>query len=319
MSSAAEFAPIAIFAYKRVEPLAKVLTTLEACPEFRRSPVFLFLDGPKSDADRAQIVAVRAMVRERLRDNMTLIEASSNQGIYRSIVDGVTRICNEFGRVIVIEDDVVVSPVTLAWLNQGLQSFADEPRVWQISAHQLPVPEFESRNEGVFLPLTTSWGWATWKRAWDRFDPTVGDWLTLGRDPETRRRFDLDFSYPYSELMEAQLSRPVRDWDWDVRFWWNVYSNDGVSLFPPRSLVVNIGFDESATHYRVGRFRRLFRREQKLSTETALPRIPERIAVKPADYTAMCAGLRLARTFLQRLPWLRSALRGIRLVPRGGH
>ena len=313
-----DFAPIAIFAYKRVEPLSQVLTALEACPEFHRSPVFLFFDGPKSDADRARTDAVRAMVRGRLRDNMTLIEASSNQGIYRSIVDGVTRLCNEFGRAIVIEDDVVVAPATLTWLNHGLEAYAEEPRVWQVSAHQHPIPEFASRNDGVFLPLMTSWGWATWKRAWDRFEPNVEDWPAAVRDPETRRRFDLDSSYPYTELMEAQLSRPIKQWDWDVRFWWNVYSNDGVSLFPPRSLVVNIGFDDAATHHSVSRFRRLFHRKPKPPTETASPRLPERIAVAPEDYLAMCAGLRRSRSFLQRRPWLRRALRALRILPLGG-
>jgi hypothetical protein len=301
-----ESAPIAVFAYRRTDYLAEVLTALERCPEFEHSRVYVFADGPKSREDRASVEAVRAIIRSRLRPNMTLVESNSNLGIFQSIVGGVTRLCNEFGNVIVIEDDVIVSPVALTWFNRALQRFAENDRVWQISAHQQFVPEFADRMEGIFLPMTTSWGWATWKRAWDRYDPGVSGWMEARHDARVRKRFDLGSSYPYSEVMEEQLDLPSQHWDWDVRFWWNVFSANGVSLFPPRSLARNIGFDEAATHRQMATLRKYFRWERAPHIERMLPRIPQTVIVREEDYEAFRSALGKSRTLFQRFPWLRS-------------
>jgi GT2 family glycosyltransferase len=315
MASSAELAPVAIFAYRRTDHLAELLSALEACPEFGASPVFIFSDGPKSSDDRGEVEAVRGFIKKRLRLNMTLIEAPSNLGIYRSIVGGVTKLCEEYGRVIVIEDDLVVSPVALTWFNLALRKFADAEKVWQIAAHQHPVPEYSNYACGLFLPLTTSWGWATWKRAWDHFDPEVTGWDLLRADPDLRHRFDVNSAYPYVELMEAQLEQPQENWDWDIRFWWSVFRADGVTLFPPRSLVENIGFDSSATHHRMGWLRKHFRRKQRDRVDRILPQMPTQIATAPHDLAALSRALKKSRTLVQKRPWLRNALRRIQLYP----
>ena len=112
---------------------------------------------------------MRAMLRARRTPNMTIIEAVENRGLAASIAASASQLCDEFGRVIVIEDDLLVSPAVLTWFNSALDKYADDSRIWQISAHQFDVPDFLARDEALFLHLTTSWGWATWKRAWDHY------------------------------------------------------------------------------------------------------------------------------------------------------
>lgn len=279
--SEGSLAPIAVFAYRRTDHLSKTLDALERCAEFSRSPVFVFSDGAKSEAGAADVAAVRALVRARLRPNMSLVEAPANRGLANSICRAVTDLCDRYGRVIVIEDDLVVSPHALAWLNAGLDRYRDDEHVFQISAHQFDIPDFAGRKDGLFLHLTTSWGWATWKRAWDRFDPHAEGWEKLKSDRALRQRFDVGGQH-YSEMLRRQMEGRLDSWA--IRWWWTVFKADGISLFPPRSLVQNIGFDETATHYKLGRFRRRGPGMQPIA-EPMAPLLPETAQVVTSDET----------------------------------
>ena len=120
------FAPIAVFAYRRVRHLSLALDLLSACPEFADSPVFVFSDGPKAGAEE-DVERVRAMLRARRTPNMTIIEAAENWGLAASIAASASQLCDDFGRVIVIEDDLLVSPAVLTWFNSALESTRNDP------------------------------------------------------------------------------------------------------------------------------------------------------------------------------------------------
>ena len=94
--------------------------------------------------------------------------------------------------------------------------------------------------------MTTTWGWATWARAWEAYDPAATGWEQLQQDRPLRRRFDLDGAYPYTWLMKRQ-QRGQSD-SWGIRWYWSVFQAQGLSVFPPRTLVSNTGQDGSGTH-----------------------------------------------------------------------
>jgi hypothetical protein len=266
-------APIAIFAYRRTAHLARTLDALERCPEFSASPVWVFSDGAKGAGDMAEVAAARALVASRMRPNMTLIEGAQNRGLASSIIAGVNDLCDRYGRVIVIEDDLVVSPALLRWFNAALTRYADEPRVWQVSAHQFDVPAFRARKEGMFLRLSTSLGWATWKRAWANFDPSARGWETIRHDPALRAQFDLDNAYPYATMMERQVAGEVDSWA--IRWWWSMFQGQALGLFPPRPLVTHTGDDETATH-KPSRFARILH-SSDAAVMTECPGLPDAV------------------------------------------
>jgi hypothetical protein len=290
-------APVALFAYRRSDHLARTLDALEACPEFSASSVTVYSDGPRSDDARPGVAAVRTLLASRKRANMTIVEAPANRGLANSIISGVTEQCERHGRVIVIEDDLVLSPVGLTWLNRGLNTYADDARVWQVGAHQFAVPQFATRADGLFLRLNTSWGWGTWKRAWDRFDPFAIGWQALKTDSDLRRRFNLDGAYPYAEMMEQQMTGKVDSWA--IRWWWSVFQANGLGLHPPRSLVSNIGDDGSATHA-PSLARRLFAPRPVELLDRGLPGLPSTVAV---DQEAQRALETLLRSQTTRPRW----------------
>jgi hypothetical protein len=299
--SRSQFAPIALFAYRRVEHLVRALDALSACPEFLDSRVFVFSDGPKDEASNADVTRVRAALRARLTPNMTIVEAPAHCGLAGSITAGATRLCDEFGRAIVLEDDLIVSPSVLTWFNVALQRYADDARVWQIAGHQFDVPEFSSRDEGMFLHLTTSWGWATWKRAWDQYDPMAKGWERLKFDNALRRKFDFDGSYPYSEMLIDQMAGRIDSWA--IRWRWAAFRANAISLFPPRPLASNIGFDATATH---ARFRLLKKLVQRWDTGSSMnselcPCLPAEVGVAAGDDAAVANALFLSRRLSTRL------------------
>jgi hypothetical protein len=189
----------------------------------------------------------RLIVRElALPLHAEVIEREENLGLARSIVGGVTELCERFGRVIVLEDDLVVNPIFVDYMLQGLGRYQHNDTVYQISGFMFPVPN-TSGNEAFFMPLATTWGWATWARAWRCFswEAAYGAVEQL-KDRSLRRLFDLDDSYPYTEMLEGRLKG--QNDSWGILWWWAVFAANGNVLYPPQSLVVNTGFDGSGTH-----------------------------------------------------------------------
>ncbi|BAQ64483.1 glycosyltransferase [Geminocystis sp. NIES-3709] len=239
-------APIALFVYKRPEHTRKTLEALKQCPEFTQSPVFIFSDGAKNEEDLTAVEETRQVVHSMMGKEVKIIEASQNKGLANSIIDGVTHLVNEFEKVIVLEDDLVVSPKFLEYMNNALEQYKNENSVMQISGYMFPVSELKNQNEALFLPFIYSWGWATWKRAWDKFDEKAEGWEILKTDNEMRDRFNLDNNYSFFDMINRQMSGEIDSWA--IRWYWSVFKHNGYILYPPISYVTNIGFDGSGTH-----------------------------------------------------------------------
>jgi hypothetical protein len=240
--------PVALFTYNRPAEAQLVLQTLSKCARLDECRVFIYCDGPASAETRGRVEASRRVVREWAGPlKAEVIERDENLGLARSIVTGVTELCREMGRVIVVEDDFALSPDFLDYMLDGLAHYRDAPEVYQISGYMFPVAQ-SALPELFFLPLTTTWGWATWERAWRIFDWDATDALSQLADPQLRRRFDLDESCPYSTMLEQRLKN--RNDSWGILWWWAVFKTGGLVLYPRRSLVWVGGFDGSGTHNR---------------------------------------------------------------------
>lgn len=238
--------PIALFTYNRPEHTSRVLKSLANCKRLDECLLHIYCDGPKTEAHAQAVEASRKVVRteaEKLR--ATVIERDANLGLARSVVQGVTDLCDRFGRVIVVEDDLVLNPSFLDYVLQALDRYADEPNVYQISGYMFPVSQ-PPKPDAFFLPLITTWGWATWQRAWQLVDWNAPGALEELRDPTVRKRFDLNNSYPYAVMLENRLQGFNNSWG--ILFWWHVFKAQGLALHPRRSLVWNGGFDGSGTH-----------------------------------------------------------------------
>lgn len=241
-------APLALFIYNRPHHIKRTLSSLCQCHGFQDRPVYVFCDGPKTEVQREGVAAARGIAREMLGATASYHEAPANKGLARSIIDGVDTVTREHGRVIVVEDDLELAPGFLAFMDGALDAYAEASNVMQVSGHVFDVPEFYQRETAVLLPITTTWGWATWRRAWDRFDEGASAARRVLDTPTERKAFNLGGVYDYATMLVDQLAGR-RD-SWGVRFYLSVFEHDGLGVFPPTTLVRNSGFDGSGSHGR---------------------------------------------------------------------
>ena len=238
-------APVALFAYRRPVHLARILQALRNNAEASRTELFVFSDNAKSSADSADVDAVRAILRTVNGFAAThIICRNTNYGLARNITDGVTAVLAQCDSVIVVEDDIVVSPFFLRFMNEALQNYRDVPRVGSISGYCYPVTD--PVPETYFIRGADCWGWATWRDRWRCYNPDSG---ALASELETRNllhAFDFDGEASFSQMLKDHIAG--KNNSWAIRWHASCYLRDLLILYPGRALAQNIGRDGSGTH-----------------------------------------------------------------------
>lgn len=209
------------------------------------SELVIYSDAPKCKKHEATVRSVRCYIKTINQfKKVTIIERENNLGLANSIIDGVTNITNQYGKVIVLEDDLVTSPYFLTYMNNALDMFANDDRI--ISVHGYVYPVEQELPEAFFLPGADCWGWATWKRGWKLFNSNGQYLLDELRRQKLVQDFDFNNSYPYSKMLKGQVDG-TND-SWAIRWYASAFLADKLTLYPGRSLVQNIGNDNSGTH-----------------------------------------------------------------------
>ena len=245
ISPKGKLAPVAVFAYRRPAHLESVLTRLAEEPGIKQTKVHIFIDGP---ANPKEVSAVRDTIKVARKKRgfcqIVLHRSRKNRGLATAITTGVSWMCRRYGRVIVLEDDIQPRPGFLSFMNLALRRYFDKPQVFGVSAYNFSLGPSDTKVK--ILPLSSSWGWATWSRAWKLFRADENEMRKFLHCPIRRKDFDLQGAFPFSRLLQDSLSRPRQTWA--VRWHYSMYCHQGVQIFPPVSLVTNIGKDGSGTH-----------------------------------------------------------------------
>jgi hypothetical protein len=238
-------APVALFVHARPDHMSRTLDALAANPGASETDLFIFADAARNEREQAAVEAVR--VRARAASgfrSVEVVERPHNYGLARSITQGVSQIVNRYGRVIVVEDDVVTGPNFLAFMNEGLDRYADDKKVWHINGWTYPV-ELASDDSPFFTSIVECWGWATWADRWRHYrkDPAG----LLARWPKSRvERFNVGGGYDYWRDIRRNRDGVVNTW---AVFWYaTIFEQGGLCLSPARSHVVNIGIDGSGAN-----------------------------------------------------------------------
>lgn len=243
-------APVVLFVYNRPVHTRRTVEALLKNAQVAESDLIVYSDGPKHSHVADAVCEVRQYIATITGfKSVRIVERDRNWGLANSIIDGVTSVVNQYGKVIVLEDDLMTSTYFLEYMNAALERYQGEDRVMQVSGHIFPI-HVHAETDAVFLRMTTSWGWATWARAWKYFDPQSIGYAHLKDDATLRKRFNLDGAYEYFSMLEAQLAGRVDSWA--VRWYLSVFMREGLALFPVKSLVNNMGFDGSGTHCGAG-------------------------------------------------------------------
>ena len=239
------FAPIALFVYNRPDHARRTLEALARNEFAAQTALYVFADAARDAAAAAAVAAVREQLRAiQGFKSVTVIEQPTNLGLAKSIIGGVTRVCGEHDRVIVVEDDLQTSPHFLRFMNEALEYYADDDRVASIHGYWYPIAE--PMPTTFFLRGASCWGWATWSRGWQLFENDGGKLLAELERQSLTRAFDLDGAMAYTRMLRDQIAG--RNNSWAIRWHASTFLANRLQLSPGRSLVRNFGFDGSGTH-----------------------------------------------------------------------
>ena len=239
------YAPILLFTYNRLAHTRRCVEALLKNSLATESELFIYSDGAKDDTLQAAVNEVRYYIHNiRGFKQITIIQRDENWGLARNIIDGVTRQVNRYGKVIVLEDDLVVAPYFLQFMNDALETYKYEPKVGHIQA--CDFTQEPTLPDTFFIRWTGSWGWATWDRAWKHFNPNGQELLQELEERKLTYTFDFNGKYGYTRMLRRQIAG--KNNSWAIRWNASLFLKGILSLNVGRSLVQNEGFDGSGTH-----------------------------------------------------------------------
>lgn len=240
--------PICLFVYKRYDTTKLMLESLLACPECADSELYVFMDEARNDSEADDVEKVRALF-----DNLQGFKAihpypaRMNKGMARSVIDGVTTVLEKHESIIVLEDDLVVAPDFLTFMNAALEAYRDRSDIWSISGYTPNLKEIEQydKNSVFLVPRAQCWGWATWNDRWETVDWEVSDFNYLARNKKRRKAFDMGGNDLFRTL---EMEHRERIESWAVRWAYAASKQKMWTVNPMLSKVQNIGLKSSTSH-----------------------------------------------------------------------
>jgi len=237
-------APIALFVYSRLDHTKETIKALQKNILAKETKLFIFSDGPKTPQKTPDVKKVRKYLRTiKGFKSVKIFESKKNKGLADSIIFGVTKIVNKYGRVIVVEDDIVTSKYFLKFMNDSLDFYENNSRVISISGYTYPIGGLP---QTFFLKNAECWGWATWKRGWVLFEHDGSKLLNLLEKTDSLKEFDFNNSYNYSGMLRDQIAK--KNNSWAIRWYASAFIKNKLTLYPQKSLTRNIGVDGTGTH-----------------------------------------------------------------------
>lgn len=237
--------PVVFFLFKRPATTQQFLTKFAAAGV---SKIYIFADGPRSGSDKLVTDAVRAKVESFIADHpeLTIITnySSTNIGLKQNIINGLTKVFKSEDAAIIVEDDCLPHDDFFPFCAEMLKLYDSAPQVMSVSGTSSGG---NSEFSYDFTRYPQCWGWATWARAWQLYDPALSSfdresWNTIVRE----QRFNMVLSWYWYSILSLVKNGWIKTWDYQ----WSYahFVNHGLAVSPSVNLIQNIGFDAVATN-----------------------------------------------------------------------
>lgn len=242
-----ELAPIVIFTYRRLQSLQVLINSLLGNPEAKRCEVIIFCDGAKGNGDELAVKQVQQFTQSisgfaRVKCHIS----EKNQGLANSVIKGVSEVFTSYSKAIVIEDDLEVSSNFLAFMNEALDRYESESKVYSISGYAFNLSKPKNyMYDAYFLNRSWSWTWATWKDRWEQVDWNVADYSSFSANTVQQKEF-AKMGSDVNAMLRKQMEGKIDSWA--IRWVYQQFKCGGLTVYPVTSKVYNHGFDQVATH-----------------------------------------------------------------------
>jgi len=243
-------APVVIFVYNRPEHTRKTIEALAENYLAKETDVFIYSDAEKNEKATENVQLTRKYIESILDKNLfkslKIVKALQNKGLAKSVICGVSEIIEEFGKIIVVEDDLVTSKDFLLFMNEALEYYKKNESIWSISGYNIPIDFPSSYNHDVYLSYRgCSWGWATWRNRWNKVDWAVSDYENFRYNKKQRKKFNLG-GRDMADMLDMQMEGKIDSWA--IRWCYSQSKLNSYTVYPVQSRIKNIGLDGSGTH-----------------------------------------------------------------------
>ena len=238
------FAPIVLFVYARLSHTRLTVEALLKNPGVEVSDLIIFSDAARTTEKQENVNDVRDYLKTITGfRSITIKHRPYNFGLANSIIEGVTEVLKVHECIIVLEDDLVTSPYFLSYMNEALEKYAEDDRVISIHGYVYPI---SGLPETFFMRGADCWGWATWKNRWATFETDGAKLLDELNHRNLSKRFDFNGAYGFTKMLVDQIEG--KNDSWAIRWHASAFLNNKFTLYPRKSLVLNIGNDGSGEH-----------------------------------------------------------------------
>tara|TARA_X000000950_G_C13846598_1_gene632641 strand:- start:579 stop:1478 length:900 start_codon:yes stop_codon:yes gene_type:complete len=239
-----KLAPIVLFVYNRLNFTKRTLEALQKNELANKSELFIYSDAAKNENDLEKVAKVREYIKNigGFKKIIT-IKRKVNTGLAPSIINAVTKIVNKYGKIIVLEDDLVTSRYFLRFMNEALEAYKNEPKVASIHGYIYPITNLP---ETFFIKGADCWGWATWNNKWSIFERDGKKLLDKIKKKNIERELNFNGTYDYTSMLKNQIEGKIDSWA--IRWYVSAFLKNMITLYPGQSYVQNIGFGKDSTH-----------------------------------------------------------------------
>lgn len=251
-------APIVLFVYNRPWHTEQTLEALMNNELASESILYIYCDGHKENSnDEEKIRTVRTVIRKKIWcKEVHIKELEKNKGLANSIIEGVTEIINKYGKIIVLEDDLITHKFFLRFMNEALNFYKSDFRIFSVAGtnYRFNIPK--SYTEDVYIVhRSESCGWGSWLNRWDKADWNVSDFRSLIKSKRKRKKFNRGGN-DMLPMLKSQIENKIDSWA--IRWDYCMYKNNAYCLKPVRNLIINIGFDGTGINSGIGDINKLF-------------------------------------------------------------
>ncbi len=240
-----KYSPVLLFVFARPDHTKRTIDALAANTIAKYCDLIVYADAARNAGEAKRVDMVRSLVKSVVGfRSITIIERESNYGLAKNIIEGVTDVCQRFGRAIVLEDDLITSPYFLSFMNTALDRYESDKRVWHVSGWNYPIIP-DGLGDAFFLRVMNCWGWATWDDRWQCYEKNT-DKLIAEFDRGMIKDFDLNNSGVFWNQVLQNKQNKISTW---AIYWYaTLFKRGGLCINPSVTFVQNIGHDGSGTH-----------------------------------------------------------------------
>lgn len=239
--------PVAFFFFNRPDTTEKVFNEIRKA---KPQKLFLICDGPRPGNEKDVTNNNRCKnIVSNIDWNCEVIKNYSNVnlGCKGRISSGISSVFENVEEAIILEDDCLPAPSFFQFCQELLEYYRNDERIMMISGNNfLNGRRFTDRSY-YFSTYSYIWGWATWRRAWQKFDLEMKQWPEIKKQKLLRywlptRRSASHWEEEFTRTYEGRVDT------WDFQFFYSSIINQGLGVVPEVNLVTNIGFGIEASH-----------------------------------------------------------------------